>query len=138
MWVLGLSAAPDPGLAELRLTVTEVRHHQGFIYGGLFREGDAFPKSEGRWRFTRAEAGPGNQVLLVFSNIPPGTYAIGFFQDLDGNRIHDRGFLTVPKEPFGFYRHQKPRFREPDFRDCCFELKAGITNAVSPMQEWGK
>jgi uncharacterized protein (DUF2141 family) len=133
-----LTAAPDPGLAEIRLTVTNIRHAEGQIYGGLFRQGDGFPKSDGRWRFTRTTVEGKTSRVLVFSNVPPGTYAVGFFHDLNGNRLHDRGFMTIPKEPFGFYRHHKPRLREPDFKDCAFLLPPGILEGAAPMQEWGR
>lgn len=133
-----LTAAPDAGLAEIRLTITNIRHGEGQIYGGLFRQGDGFPKSDGRWRFTRTAVEGKASRLLVFSNIPPGTYAVGFFHDLNGNRLHDRGFMTIPKEPFGFYRHHKPRLREPDFKDCAFELGEGLLEIASGMQEWGR
>ena len=58
-------------------------------------------------------------------DLEPGTYAISVLHDLDGDAELDKGFLGMPKEPFGFSTNPKIRFRRPDFDECTFEVIPG-------------
>jgi uncharacterized protein (DUF2141 family) len=40
--------------------------------------------------------------VVVFADLPEGTYAIAAFQDLNGNRNLDRDPRGLPQEPYGF------------------------------------
>lgn len=67
-------------------------------------------------------------AFFKFMNIPPGTYAIQGFQDVNGNGILDEGSFG-PKEPWGASSLVKrPQFRPPRFEEVKFELKQDITD----------
>jgi uncharacterized protein (DUF2141 family) len=65
---------------------------------------------------------------FAFYNVPSGRYGIRCFQDVNGNEELDSGLFGMPKEPWGFYRPKRPRFRGPKFEEVAFEVNADITD----------
>ncbi len=60
-----------------------------------------------------------DQGILKFQvDLPRGTYAIIFFQDLDNNCDLKSSWLGVPKEPVGNSTNFKPDGDTSTFRDC--------------------
>ncbi len=62
------------------------------------------------------------QVDGIRIALPPGKYSISVLHDLNGNQRLDKGFLGMPKEPFGFSNNPKIHFGPPKFEDCLFEM----------------
>jgi uncharacterized protein (DUF2141 family) len=62
------------------------------------------------------QSGPAaaSSLRFGFSEVPPGTYAVAAFQDLDGDGRLGRTPLGLPTEPYGFSngagRHGRPDF----------------------------
>lgn len=63
---------------------------------------------------------PGKSRLAL--ELPPGTYAIKLFLDLNGNGKIDTNFLGIPKEPYGFSNNAKGSLGPPAFEAAAFEL----------------
>jgi len=55
-------------------------------------------------------------------SLPPGTYAIAVFHDLNGNKELDKNFAGIPKEGFGFSNKSIGFFGPPDFSDTKFSV----------------
>jgi uncharacterized protein (DUF2141 family) len=68
------------------------------------------------------------KVAFIFHQVPPGTYSIGCYQDMNGNQKFDTRIFGIPKEPWGLYRLTRPVFRKPKFEEVAFEVKEDITN----------
>jgi len=70
----------------------------------------------------------GGAVTTVFDAVPPGSYAVVLFQDLNANRKLDRNFIGVPSEPYGFSHDARRLFGPPTFDDARFVI--GATNVT--------
>ena len=83
------------------------------------------------------EAGPEDlkkgKTSFSFTNVPEGTYGIRCFQDLNDNRILDRGAFG-PVEPWGMYRPSRPAFRAPTFEEIAFKVDKDITDIEIELQ----
>lgn len=68
----------------------------------------------------------GGDHVITLNNIPPGTYAIQTFQDINNNDKMDVSWLGIPLEPFGFSRDAQPRLSKPRFAAVKFDLAPGL------------
>ena len=71
---------------------------------------------------------PGS-VTYVYE-LPPGTYAIGIFHDVNLNNKMDNNFLGIPVEQFGFSNNARALFGPPDFEDAAFVLKDSGSQSI--------
>ena len=78
-------------------------------------------------------ATPGETVVTLH-NIPPGTYAIQTFEDINSNNKMDTTWVGLPLEPFGFSQDAKPFLSKPSFDSVKFSLAAGDNNQVIHLQ----
>jgi len=67
------------------------------------------------------------KTSFSFTNVPEGTYGISCYQDLNGNKILDKGDFG-PVEPWGMYRASRPAFRGPKFEEIAFKVDKDITD----------
>jgi len=72
--------------------------------------------------------------VITLTNIPPGTYAIQSFQDINNNNKMDTSWFGLPLEPFGFSRDAQPRFSKPRFSAVKFEVVAGMNVQTLHLQ----
>jgi uncharacterized protein (DUF2141 family) len=72
--------------------------------------------------------------VIVLKDIPPGTYAIETFQDVNANGKMDTSWFGFPLEPFGFSRDAQPHFSKPDFGAVAFAVAAGDNEQVLHLQ----
>jgi uncharacterized protein (DUF2141 family) len=63
----------------------------------------------------------GPVVSLSFGDLPPGTYAVVAFQDLDGTGTLPRSKLGLPLEPYGL-SNDAGRRRRPTFAQAAFQV----------------
>lgn len=77
-----------------------------------------------------ADAAPGAKIVAL----PPGTYAVRAFQDVDGDGKMGTNPFGLPTEPFGFSRDAQPNMGPPSFDAAAFELKAGANTQVIHLQ----
>lgn len=65
---------------------------------------------------------------VAFPGVPPGTYAVKMFQDVNRNEKFDLNWLGIPSERYGFSNNAKPnwiRMSPPDFDAAKITLKPG-------------
>lgn len=77
-------------------------------------------------------AKPWGQVV-TFDPVPPGTYAVKMFQDVNRNAKFDFNWIGLPAERYGFSNNAQPdwmRMAPPSFDDAKIALKPG-PNAIS-------
>jgi uncharacterized protein (DUF2141 family) len=67
------------------------------------------------------------KIRFIFKEVPAGTYGIRAFQDVNGNDKFDIGMMG-PKEPWGTYRHSRPRFSGPKFKEMAFPVNEDVTD----------
>jgi uncharacterized protein (DUF2141 family) len=105
----------------LSVTVSNVKVGKGDVRVGLFNQKDQFPNG----KLLRGEVAVSEKgvVTVVFEDVKPGTYAVSVFQDNNGNKVIDKNFLGIPKEPYGF--SGKWKSGSSSFDKSAFELKQG-------------
>jgi uncharacterized protein (DUF2141 family) len=72
--------------------------------------------------------------VITLTNIPPGTYAIQSFQDINSNNKMDTSWFGLPLEPFGFSRDAQPRFSKPRFSAVKFDVVPGMNVQTLHLQ----
>jgi uncharacterized protein (DUF2141 family) len=115
--------AQDKPAAILTVHVENVRAG-GIVRLGLYDEkGYADDKGE-PVAFADVAAVKGETVVTL-KPVPPGTYAIEVYQDLNSNDKMDLSWIGLPLEPYGFSRDARPFLSKPSFSQVKFVLAAG-------------
>jgi uncharacterized protein (DUF2141 family) len=65
------------------------------------------------------------ETVVTLKPVPPGTYAIEVYQDLNSNDKMDLSWIGLPLEPYGFSRDARPFLSKPSFSKVKFVLAAG-------------
>jgi len=136
---LALAIAVSPAQAQQRASATLVIHvldmspKGGILRLGLYDEAhylddNAVPVASAD---VRAEIG---ETVITLNKIPPGTYAIETYQDINSNRKMDTTWFGFPLEPFGFSRDARPHLSKPNFARVKFEVVAGMNVQTLHLQ----
>ena len=119
--------------ATVVIHIQDVSPRGGTLRLGLYDEArypddDATPVASAD---VHAEMG---ETVITLNNVPPGTYAIETFQDINSNDKMDTSWLGLPQEPFGFSRDAQPHFSKPGFSKVKFEVTQGLNVQVLHLQ----
>jgi uncharacterized protein (DUF2141 family) len=128
---LPISASAD----TLTITVNNIKK-AGEIHVAVYDNAEAFEADRGE----KGGAAPGitegtiqmvepGSVTYIYE-LPPGTYAIGIFHDVNLNNKMDNNFFGVPKEQYGFSNNARALFGPPDFEDAAFVLKGSASQSI--------
>jgi len=91
----------------------------GEISAGVFTGHDEFPRPP----VDRVTVTPSARTLrLTFSDLEPGEYAAGVYQDLNGNGRLDATVARNPTEPWGISNNPRPNDRSPTWDEAKFTL----------------
>jgi uncharacterized protein (DUF2141 family) len=137
-WVMLAAGLVAPARAQDQLATLVVHVEGTSPKGGTLRLGlydearypddDSTPVASAD---VKAEMGDN---VITLTNIPPGTYAIQSFQDINSNNKMDTSWFGLPLEPFGFSRDVQPRFSKPRFSAVKFEVVAGMNVQTLHLQ----
>ena len=119
---------PKPSKAEVTVIVEGVAASSGNVNvaicdKGLSREGCPYTTE------VPAKAG---FVEARFENIPPGTYAVVGYHDVNGNNQFDK-FLGMPREPYALSNGAGNKM-VPTFRDAALSIKKGDNTVIIQLQ----
>lgn len=102
--------------------ISGVRNTDGFLTVALFSAKKGFPG-----KFDKAvkvlSISASASPVVVFQNVPWGTYAVAVRHDENGNGKLDANFLGMPKEGVGTSNNPKSSFGPPSFKDAAFVLE---------------
>ena len=88
---------------DLEVQIPNLRSSEGSIRVALHQRGASvkFPNEAGAvaGAFRRAVVG---SMRFVFTDLPPGDYAVAAFHDRNGDGKLTRNILGIPTEPYGF------------------------------------
>jgi uncharacterized protein (DUF2141 family) len=119
MTMIGMGQdAPRHDLTVNIAHVTDT-HHQ--IYIAISKKSNGFPGDPDVVRYITWDPAGRNSLSVSIPDIPYGKYAIMIFQDLNGNKKLDKGFLGIPNEPIAFSNDFHPLFGPPRWKDCEFD-----------------
>lgn len=62
------------------------------------------------------------QQLHIDTDLPPGTYAVSVYEDLNSNHKLDHNLLGIPSEPVGASNNPHPHLGPPRFSECSFRV----------------
>ena len=116
---------------NLKILVEGIEEQKGTIYFSLHNKEDGFPSGNESAIKTGQTSTFSDTAVYTFQNLPKGTYAISFFQDLNANAELDTNFIGIPKEPVG--ASNQDAFGRPKFSKSKFTLTEDYTLRVSFM-----
>lgn len=108
--------------AEAFALDTEVRaavSPSGEISAGVFAREEEFRQPPADWRSVTPTT---RTLLLTFSGLEPGEYAVAVYQDLNGNRRLDATIARHPTEPWGVSNNPRPQDRPVTWEEAKFML----------------
>ena len=112
-----LALAGSASAADLAIEVDGVEPGAGRVFVALCTGSLA----EEACRIGQNGPASGPSLRFGFTGVPPGSYAVAAFQDLDGDGRLGRTPLGLPTEPYGFSNGAGRRGR-PDFAAAAFRL----------------
>lgn len=121
--VLFASAAQAQDTADLTLTFPALSAKQGKIMIAVYDSADGW-RSGKPARVAQADAADAEPSARIVA-LPPGTYAVRAFQDVDGDGKLGTNPFGLPVEPYGFSRDAQPNMGPPAFDAAAFAVKAG-------------
>ena len=132
---LALCVAPAAFADTLTVTVNNIEK-AGEIHVAVYDNAEAFEADRGE----KGGAAPGitdgtiemvepGTVTYVYE-LPPGTYAIGIFHDVNLNNKMDNNFFGIPKEQYGFSNNARAFLGPPAFDAAAFEVKGETTQSI--------
>jgi uncharacterized protein (DUF2141 family) len=121
-FLLALWALPAAA-AELVVAVETPRSADGNIRAGVFDSAATWLDGK---RALKRVAVPATQpaTVFAFADLPPGSYAVALYHDENENATHDRNFLGMPVEGYGFTRDPTILLSPPSYEDCVIEVPA--------------
>ena len=111
--------------ADLEVSIEGLRTAEGQALIALFRQmpGNTFPDEEGVIAGQSRPADP-NGVTIVFSDLPPGVYALSAFHDSDLDGELDLNILGIPVEGYGFSNGAVADRGPPSFDDAAVTIRS--------------
>lgn len=111
--------------ADLTLTFPALSAKQGKVMIAVYDSADGW-RSGKPARIAQADAADAEPSAKIVA-LPPGTYAVRAFQDVDGDGKLGTNPFGLPVEPYGFSRDAAPNMGPPAFDAAAFEVKAGAS-----------
>lgn len=118
----------------MHITVTNLRNTKGVVMACMTADPDRFPRCRGDASSHRTSVAAGENIVLRFDNVRPGTYAIALLHDENENGRADRALTMIPKEGFGFSRDAPVRLGPPDFEDAAFDVQSSPVSQTIRMR----
>ncbi len=107
-------------ISELTIKISGLDSDQGTLKVGIYT-------SEGSWlsksKFSQVTEIVNGSAIVIFEEIPSGTYGISTYHDEDDNSVLDTNVFGIPSEPYASSRGAKGRFGPPKWKDAKFEIK---------------
>lgn len=118
LWTVALAlmtAAATTGVdaGEIRATVHNVKPNQGRLMVALY-DSEAARQADRPWA-GQILPSTAPELLVVFTGLPAGRYAVAAYQDSDGNGRLDTNLVGIPTEPYGFGMPGPAPRRAPSF-----------------------
>jgi uncharacterized protein (DUF2141 family) len=115
----------------LTIEINKIKSDKGDILLSVYNNSKGFPyASTSSIKTLSVKAKPGG-VMLSTADLPPGTYAIALFHDVDGNRKLTTNMIGIPKEGYAFSNNASNFFGVPGFKDASFKLTGDTTIVIN-------
>ncbi|WAL58226.1 DUF2141 domain-containing protein [Thermocoleostomius sinensis] len=122
-----LSTLEKNWLGTLTLEVVGLRNQTGLINIAVFRGADGFPGDPGKAVRSGSFAITTLPLMIQFSELPIGSYAISAHHDENMDATLNCNALGIPKEGIGFSGNPKIWRGAPSFQRSLFEFTPSNT-----------
>ena len=123
--LLALFSASTASATDLAVHIENLRNSEGDIRVALHQRVDGvdFPDDAGAvaGTFSRAVAG---SMRFVFTDLPPGEYALAAFHDQDADGQLGTTVLGIPTEPYGFSNNARGFMGPASFTSAAITVSA--------------
>jgi uncharacterized protein (DUF2141 family) len=113
--------------AKLKVVVKDIQTGKGTIVVEIYDNDKDFFKKP----VTTMTAKATSQSLDFSFDLQEGIYAIAVYQDINENKVLDKGWFNIPKEPYGLSNNYRPKFSKPTFDDCKFKVDQQTTVMIT-------
>jgi uncharacterized protein (DUF2141 family) len=121
--VLPVAFAAQSKQTHLAIDVDLARQAHGELAYLIFASPSGFPGDRDKaLRHGFLPIPFGAQHLRIDTDLPPGTYAVSVYEDINSNHKLDHNFIGIPREPVGVSNNPPPRLGPPHFDQCSFRL----------------
>ena len=111
----------------INVPISGLHNNNGNVRCGLYNSAATFPKDGQQFQGVVA-AITNQQATCVFTNVPPGTYAVAAFHAEQGETTMRTGMFGQPKEGYGFSRNASGTFGPPAFADAAYSYTGDAVN----------
>ncbi len=118
---------------DLRFFVKE--EVKGSLFIGIYDSEQTF-MSAPKAKFKRIIVVDKSEMQISITDLPPGTYALSCFQDMNDNKKLDKNMVGIPSEPYGFSNNARPSFRAPRWDECTFYLPENGKQIDVNVEDW--
>ena len=105
---------------NINVEINGLKSSDGQLLVGLYNTETSFLKEQYKANIVTIA---NNKSVLVFKNVPDGTYAVSFVHDKNSNVKMVKIFIGFPKEDYGCSNNAKGFMGPPKWEDAKFELK---------------
>lgn len=117
--ITGAATADTP----VRVVVTNVVKQHGMLLAGAYDSPETWLGATAVVSRDVPVAGNVRNGTVAFDMaLPPGTYALSAFQDINGNRRLDTNFMGIPTEASGSSNDAPAKWSAPKFKDAVFTV----------------
>lgn len=118
-----MTAGPLAHAVDITVEVTGINEARGHVLVSAFDKNEAWLKRAVQTANVPAQAG---KVIVTFTNLAEGDYALSAVHDINANGKLDTNLLGIPSEPYGFSNNAMGRFGPPAFEAA--SVKVGADN----------
>jgi uncharacterized protein (DUF2141 family) len=119
---------------NLTITVDGLKNQKGQLCMSLFKSNRGFPSDSKKAVQGKCTKISGGSVVINFSNLNPGSYAVAAIHDANSDKNLNRNYLGIPIEGFGFSRNPQIVSGPPKFGDTSFLVVGNSTNIAIQLQ----
>jgi uncharacterized protein (DUF2141 family) len=111
------------GNGTILVHIRNIKNNKGQVNVNLFNKEDGFPGNYKKaYKIIRTVITDTNNILVEFSNLEYGNYAIAIIHDEDLNNELKTGLFGKPLEGYGFSNNVKGLVGPPDYKEAIIHL----------------
>lgn len=130
LFLLNFLMPQEPQSGDLTVTVTSLENANGQVRAALYNRAEGFPMDNSKIYKAVSVAAEKPRTVLIFKNVPYGTYAVAVLHDENENGEMDSNVFGYPQEGYGVSNNEIPAFSTPSFEDARFEFQEGEENLL--------
>jgi uncharacterized protein (DUF2141 family) len=121
---------------KLEVKIEGLENDSGFVRVHLYNyeRRENFPKHTENCYKRAIEKISKNKAIVIFDELPYGTYCLSTHHDENSNESMDVSFLGLPVEGWGISNNVKLFLRLPKFDECSFIINSPFTSITVNMK----